>query len=71
MSKNAIEVYKIGSQVKLEDDVLGRIVSINISGNNDVYYDCGWWNGRSYCTQNFHSSDIQVTSAEKTKIGFL
>ena len=70
MSKNVLELYKIGSPVKLADDVFGKIISINISGNNDISYDCGWWNGRSYSTQHFHSSDIEVTLVEKTKIGF-
>lgn len=71
MSKNTLEIYKVGSTVKLEEDIFGTIVSINIRGNNDIYYECGWWNGRSYSTQNFHHSDIEPTVSEKTKIGFV
>lgn len=72
MSKNAtLDIYKIGSKVKLTEDVFGTIVAIHISGNNDISYECGWWNGRSYSTQVFHSSDIEVTLIEKTKIGFV
>ena len=41
MSKNIIELNKIGSKVKLTDDVYGTIVGINISGENTVTYKCG------------------------------
>ena len=71
MSKNSLELYKIGSKVKLADDVHGVIVSINIRSDNYVTYECGWWNGRSYSTQSFASNEIEVTVAEKTRIGFV
>jgi hypothetical protein len=71
MSKNSLEPYKIGSKVKLTDDVFGTIVSINIRGDNAVSYECGWWNGNSYTTHNFGSNEIEVTVAEKSRIGFV
>ena len=71
MSKNSLELYKIGSRVKLTDDVFGTIISINIRADNAVAYECGWWNGRSYSTQQFSSSELEVTVAEKTRIGFV
>jgi uncharacterized protein YodC (DUF2158 family) len=70
MSKNTLELYKIGSKVKLAEDVYGTIIGIHISGDNNVSYECGWWNARSYSTENFAANDIEVTVAEKTKIGF-
>jgi uncharacterized protein YodC (DUF2158 family) len=70
MSKNTIDVYKVGSQVKLTNDVYGVITSISIRGDNHVTYECGWWNGRSYDTKWFHDSEFEVTIAEKNKIGF-
>jgi uncharacterized protein YodC (DUF2158 family) len=70
MSKNSLELYKVGSKVKLADDVFGTIVGVNIRGNNNITYECGWWNGRSYSTQNFTADEIEVTVAEKTRIGF-
>lgn len=71
MSKNTLELYKIGSKVKLADDVYGTIVGINIAGDNLVSYRCGWWNGRSYCTESFASNEVEVTVSEKIKIGFV
>lgn len=71
MSKNSLELYKIGSKVKLTDDIYGTIIGINIRGDNNVSYDCGWWNGRSYSTQSFHPNDIEITESEKTRIGFV
>ncbi len=71
MSKNTLELYKIGSKVKLAEDVYGTIVGIHISGDNNVSYECGWWNARSYSTETFAANDIKVTVGEKTKIGFV
>jgi len=70
MSKNVIELNKIGTKVKLTDDVYGTVVGINISGENNITYKCGWWNGRSYSTEYFSPSEIEVMVAEKFKIGF-
>lgn len=70
MSKNVLELYKIGSKVKLTEDVFGIIVSINIHSDNNVTYECGWWNSRSYSTQSFAPNEIEVTLADRMKIGF-
>lgn len=72
MSKNTLEFYSVGTKVKLTDDVYGTIIGVNISSNQNISYECGWWNGRSYSTQTFNASDIEaVVTTEKTKIGFL
>lgn len=71
MSKNSLELYKVGSKVKLTDDVYGTIVGVVISSDNSVSYKCGWWNGRSYSTEYFSSNELEVTVVEKTKIGFV
>jgi hypothetical protein len=74
MSKNVLELYKIGSKVKLTgegtESIYGTIVGINITGDNTVTYSCGWWNGRSYDIHDFSSNQIEVVLAEKFKIGF-
>jgi uncharacterized protein YodC (DUF2158 family) len=71
MSKNSLELYKIGSKVKLTDDVYGTIVSATISSDNSISYKCGWWNGRSYATEYFSPNELEVTVVEKVKIGFV
>ena len=70
-TKMKLEIYSIGSIVKLTEDVEGSIIGIAISGNNNITYECGWWNGRSYDTRLFHASEISVITAKKTKIGFV
>ena len=70
-TKNTLELHKIGSKVKLTEDVYGTIVGINISGDNTISYKCGWWNGRSYSTEYFSPSEIEITTVEKFKIGFV
>jgi uncharacterized protein YodC (DUF2158 family) len=66
-----LEVYNIGSKVKLTEDVEGIIIGIGINGDNNITYECGWWNGRSYDTRWFHANEIEVITAKKTKIGFV
>lgn len=73
MSKNnVLEFYNIGTKAKLTDDVHGTIIGVNIGSNNSISYECGWWNGRSYCKEIFNSCDIEnVVTTEKTRIGFI
>lgn len=67
----SIELNSIGSKVKLEDDVIGTVIGINISQNNSVSYEVGWWNGRSYSKDNFLPHQLVVTTDEKMRIGFV
>jgi uncharacterized protein YodC (DUF2158 family) len=70
MSKNSLEFYNIGTKVKLADDVYGNIITVSIGPNNSISYKCGWWSGRTYCTETFNSSEIEaVVTTEKTRIG--
>lgn len=70
MSKNSLELYKIGTRVKLVEDVVATVVGISIRGDNNITYECGWWNGRSYDSKWFHPSEFEVTLVEKIRIGF-
>lgn len=65
-----LEVNTIGAKVKLEDDIIGTIVGINISHNNSVLYQVGWWNGRSYMKEFFMPTQLVITTDETTRIGF-
>jgi hypothetical protein len=72
MSKNTLDIYNIGTKVKLADDVFGTIIAVSIESNNHIAYKCGWWNGRSYCTEYFNASDIEtIVTIEKVRIGFV
>jgi hypothetical protein len=69
---NVLEFYNIGTKVKLADDVYGNIITVSIGPNNSISYKCGWWSGRTYCTETFNSSEIEaVVTTEKTRIGFV
>jgi uncharacterized protein YodC (DUF2158 family) len=70
MTKSSLDIYKVGSRVKLTDDVDGTIISVNIGANNSVTYECGWWNGRSYTKDYFSASHIETTVADRVRIGF-
>jgi uncharacterized protein YodC (DUF2158 family) len=69
---NVLEFYNIGTQVKLEKDIQGTIISVTIQSNNAISYTCGWWNSRSYCTETFIPDQIEaLVTTEKTRIGFV
>ena len=70
--KDKIEtVFAIGADVKLAEDIFGKVISIHINGNNSITYEVGWWNGRSYDCRSFSDFEIESTlSTTKQKIGF-
>lgn len=69
--KDKLEVFSIGTDIKLAEDVFGKVTGINIRGNNSVSYEVGWWNGRSYDCKYFADHEIESTlSTTKQKIGF-
>ena len=69
---SVLSLYKVGSKVKLEEDIYGHIVGITIrsSSGDGVAYDCGWWNGRAYQEQSFRSDQIEIITGTPLKIGF-
>jgi uncharacterized protein YodC (DUF2158 family) len=71
-SDSILSVYKVGSKVKLEEDIYGHIVGITIrsSSGDGVTYDCGWWNGRAYQEQSFRSDQIEIITGTPLRIGF-
>ena len=69
--KDKLEVFSIGTEVQLAEDVFGTIIGINIYGSNYTTYEIGWWNGRSYDSKHFSQQQITpVLSTKKTQIGF-
>ena len=69
--KDKLEVFEIGTDVKLAEDVFGKVIGIHIHGNNSVSYEVGWWNGRSYDCRSFADYEIESTlSTTKERIGF-
>ena len=71
MSKNTLDLYSVGTKVKLADDVFGTIIGIMLRGDNHITYECAWWNGRSHDSKWFHQKEIEVTASDKTRIGFI
>lgn len=64
------ELNAIGTKVKLEDDIIGTIIGINLSHNNCITYQVGWWSGRSYVKDTFLPQQLVPTTDEKMRIGF-
>ena len=70
MAKTTLDVYPVGSQVQLDDDFFGTVLSITIGDKNSVFYEVGWWQGRSYSKEHFMSNQLNPTTGEPDRIGF-
>ena len=56
-----VEVYKIGTKVQLNPEIVGTIIGVNIrSVNHLITYECGWWNNKSYDTKWFHAEELKI-----------
>jgi hypothetical protein len=70
--KDKLEVITVGSRVELAEDVHGILTAICIRENNNITYEVGFWNGRSYDSRWFTSHEIRSTDlGDKKKIGFV
>ena len=69
----AIEVYGVGTEVVLSDEVDAKIVTIAIHAGNMVQYECAWWSSKARTRDWFTVEDfIEIGEKDKpTKIGFL
>ena len=71
--KNNIDIYPVGTKVQLEEDILGTVLSITITGNHSsqVVYEIGWWSGKSFTKEHFYSYQfLKSSEKEKVRIGF-
>jgi hypothetical protein len=60
-----IEVLEIGTEVIIRDKVKAHISAIQIRDNNNICYECVWWNG----SQRFEVwlNQFEITSINETK----
>lgn len=63
-----VEIYKVGSKVKLTPEVEGTINGVTIRSTG-VLYECVWFNGRTRCSDWFYEHEL-TSDQEKIKIGF-
>jgi hypothetical protein len=66
-----INVYPIGTKVKLEKDVPGTITAILIEPGYNVQYKICWWNGRERKYEwLFDTIDFEPERFTTKEIGF-
>ena len=66
-----MQVYPVGTEVLISDEVSATIVTVAIHSGNYVQYECAWWSGGSRTREWFHETEIQIDKKDKTlKIGF-
>ena len=71
---NTLNIYEIGTKVKLnDDDLVAKIVTVAIHASNVIQYECTWWSGETRVRDWFSEDDIVDVieqDAKKSKIGF-
>jgi len=70
MSKTTLEVFPVGSQVQLDDDLFGTVLSVTVGDKNSVFYEVGWWQSRTYTKEHFVEGQLTLTMGETSRIGF-
>ena len=69
---DTLEVYEVGTDVVLSEDIQAKIVTVAIHAENIVQYECAWWSGETRTRDWFTLDDFTVKNHEEpTKIGFL
>ena len=70
--KKTLDIYSVGTEVSLTENISAKIMSVSIHANDVVQYECAWWNGDTRTRDLFIESDfISVgKKAISTKIGF-
>jgi|TARA_B100001778_G_C18394158_1_gene541193 uncharacterized protein YodC (DUF2158 family) len=71
---NTLDIYEVGTRVKLNDDNLeAKIITVAIHASNVVQYECAWWSGEARVRDWFAEDDILEIidgNENKNKIGF-
>jgi uncharacterized protein YodC (DUF2158 family) len=70
--KKTLDIYSVGTEVSLTENINAKIMSVSIHANDVVQYECAWWNGDTRTRDLFTDSDF-ISIGKKitpTKIGF-
>ena len=71
---NTLNIYEVGTKVKLNaDDLEAKIITVAIHASNVIQYECAWWSGEARVRDWFAEDDILEvigSSKEKNTIGF-
>jgi|TARA_R110000824_G_scaffold353263_2_gene540406 uncharacterized protein YodC (DUF2158 family) len=70
--KKTLDIYSVGTEVSLTENINAKIMSISIHANDVVQYECAWWNGDTRTRDLFIESDFISVGKKSTptKIGF-
>jgi hypothetical protein len=67
---DTLDIIAPGTEVKLADDVFGKVLAVTI-GVESVAYEVGWWSGRSFSRDHFTFDQLTVEESGHTRtIGF-
>jgi len=72
-AKKTLDVYEIGTEVSLTEEISAKIITVAIHSDNVIQYECAWWSGESRTREWFAASDFFKVGEQKApvKIGFL
>lgn len=65
-----MNIIPVGTEVELQPDIFGTVLSVTIRNSKEPIYEVGWWNSRSYSKEYFYANQLTVKNQEKLQIGF-
>ncbi|MAH50782.1 hypothetical protein CMI37_33500 [Candidatus Pacearchaeota archaeon] len=70
--KKTLDIYSVGTEVSLTENINAKIMSVSIHANDVVQYECAWWNGDIRTRDLFTENDFISVGKQSTptKIGF-
>lgn len=73
VKNKTLDLYSVGTEVSLTEEVSAKIITVAIHADNVVQYECAWWSGESRTREWFAASEfIKIGEKdEPVKIGFL
>jgi hypothetical protein len=66
-----MNIIPVGTEVELQPDIFGTVLSVTIRNSQEHIYEVGWWSSRSYTKEHFYSTQFNIKNQEKLKIGFV
>lgn len=66
-----MNVYAIGTRVKIADDLTGTVTQVCIVGEQHVRYEVAWWDGNTRNCQWLESCEVSAAEERQPmRIGF-
>mgnify|MGYP003647668400 CR=1 FL=1 len=69
----ALEIYSVGTKVRLNDEeLIAKIITVAIHAEDVVQYECAWWTGETRTRDWFSKEELLeiIGNKKERTIGF-